>query len=927
MHVAGLVPSDSRPSMRLLRLLLIAVCCSAASPVWAELRDDFEGPDAIWRDAGGQATYKLTRRERTTDFPHSGQGCEFWELGVEGGGTSIFLSYDVGQSPIIDESTVELWVRGERPGMQLAARVVFPRTLEPQTGRPVTALISGDAYASPGQWQKLSIAKLREQTEQQVRVLRAQLRMPVDGTQAYVDRVLLNAYAGPGLTRVWIDDLHVAGIVNAGRPAAQTPVEATPSPAVTRALTNPILEQPSGTAIEMKGQTLQVGGRPFFPRVLEYRGEPLSLVQKLGFNAVELRSPPPPELMAEAKRLGLWIVCPPPAPPDLNNPYGNAAGANSAQFGPWADSVLVWDVGDGWTGADVDAARRWAEYVRRGDQPRPRPIVGGAAADLRTLSRQVDFVVLDRRPIGTDCEISRYGDWIRERARITRPGTPLWAVIQTQPLQELEEQAKLLGTTAVGSPLEVDAEQIRLLAYEALAAGVRGLVFSSRSSLANTDEATRVRAATLHQLNLELELIDVWASAGNFVATIPGSEPDLSAALFQIDRGHLLLPMWSGQGAQYVTGQSSGVNVSFVVPGIPEAVDVYEIAPGGLRPLVRKRVAGGMKVTLDELNLTSLILLTQDPQVVGVCAHRLSLVGPTLAEQVRETTIAKFQRAQDTHTRLVAFAPRVPEADLWLTASARALERAESRMSEGNIRDGYFETCRALRPLAALERMHWKNAVAAAGSTGSNPFTTSFAALPDFWRMHGRLQQPTRWDNVLPGGDFEDLESLLAAGWRHFQAAPPGVRCEADLSGRIRTAAAPLQVGSIPDGSFQRPQRTGRFCLRLAATATEADAAEALVETPPVWITSPAVPVGAGQLLKISGWISVPQKIIGSGDGLVVFDSIGGAATAMHFDKPGAWQQFTYYRLAPLDGSVSLTLALSGLGEAYLDDVKIEAVR
>lgn len=934
MHVAGLAPCGTRPVMRLFRLLLIAVCCAAASSARAELRDDFNGGDPSWRDAGGQASYKILRRERRSTNPVGGAEprFEFWELAVEGGGTTIYLSYDVGQAPIIDETAVELTVLGERPGMQLAVRVVFPRTLEPQTGKPVTALIAGDPYTTPGQWQKLSIAGLREQTEQQVRVLRAQLRMPVDSTQAYIDRVLLNAYSGPGLTRVSIDHLYVAGIVNRmlvsdAQPGAQPPIEATPSPAVTRSVQNAIVEQPSGTPIEMKGQTLQVGGRPFFPRVLEYRGEPLALVQKLGFNAVKLRSPPPPELMAEAKRLGLWIVCPPPAPPDLNNPYGNAAGANSAQFAPWADSVLVWDVGDGWTGSDVDAARRWAEYVRRGDQPRPRPIIGGAAADLRTLSRQVDFVTLDRRPIGTDCEISRYGDWIRERARITRPGTPLWAVIQTEPLQELEEQAKLLGTTAVGSPLEVDAEQIRLLAYEALAAGVRGLVFSSRTSLADTNEATRVRAATLHQLNLELELIDVWASAGNFVATVPGSEPDLSAALFQIDRGHLLLPMWSGQGAQYVPGQSSGVNVSFVVPGIPEAVDVYEIAPGGLRPLVRKRVAGGMKVTLDELNLTSLILLTQDPQVVGVCAHRLSLVGPTLAEQVRETTIAKFQRAQDVHTRLVAFAPRVPEADLWLTASARALERAESRMSEGNIRDGYFETCRALRPLAALERMHWKNAVKEAGSTHAFPFTTSFAALPDFWRMYGRLQQPTRWENVLPGGDFEDLESLLAAGWRHYQAPAPGVRCEADLSGRVRTAAAPLQVGSIPDGSFQRPQRTGRFCLRLAATATEAGAAEALVETPPVWITSPAVPVGAGQLLRISGWINVPQKIAGSGDGLVVFDSIGGAATAIHFDKPGAWQPFTFYRLAPLDGSVSLTAALSGLGEAYLDDVKIEAVR
>jgi hypothetical protein len=907
--------------MDLRRLSLIVVLCAAASSAWAELRDAFESAEPVWRDAGGEARYRVVRRERNADGPHSGNACEFWELAVEGGGTSAYLSYDVGQAPVIDESRVSVWVRGERHGMQLSARVVFPRTLEPQSGKPVTALLTGVAYGTPGQWQELSVAQLREQTEQQARVLRAQLRMPVDTGQAYVDRVLLNVFSGPGTTRVWIDDLHLAGVVHspqAGRP------EFTP---VSRALADASPPGQTATPVEIKGQTLQVGGRPFFPRVLEYRGEPLSLVQKLGFNAVRLRVPPPRELLDEAQRLGIWIVCPPPAPPDLNNPYGGATGANSAEFGPWSNAVLAWDVGDGWTGADVDVARRWSEYVRRGDQPRPKPIIGGAATDLRTLSRQVDFVTVERRPLGTDCELSRYGDWIRERTRLTRPGTPLWAVIQTEPLRELEEQAKLLGTTAVGSPLEVDAEQIRLLAYEALAAGVRGLCFSSRSSLAGADEPTRIRAATLHQLNLELELIDVWASAGNFVAQIPGSEPDVSAALLQIDRGHLLLPLWSGKGAQYVPGQSAGSGVSFVVPGIPESVDVFEIAPGGMRPLNRKRVAGGMRVTLDELNLTSLILLTQDPQVVGVCAHRLAMVGPTLAEMVRETTIAKFHRAEDVHGRLVAFAPRVPQADLWLTAAGRALERAEKRMAEGNVRDGYFETCRALRPLAQLERAHWQNAVQTAGSSNANPFTTSFPALPDFWRMQEKLRVVARWQNVLPGGDFENLESLLAAGWRHYQNVVPGIRSEADLSGRIRSAIGPLQVGSIPDGTAQAPLNLGRFCLRLAAQPLDAEAAEALVETPPVWITSPAVPVGAGQLLKISGWISVPTKIDGSGDGLTLFDSIGGAATAIHFEQTTGWQRFTFYRLAPIDGSVAITAALSGLGEAYLDDVTIETVR
>ena len=33
----------------------------------------------------------------------------------------------------------------------------------------------------------------------------------VDGREAYVERVVLNVYGGPGVTNVWIDDLEVAG--------------------------------------------------------------------------------------------------------------------------------------------------------------------------------------------------------------------------------------------------------------------------------------------------------------------------------------------------------------------------------------------------------------------------------------------------------------------------------------------------------------------------------------------------------------------------------------------------------------------------------------------------------------------------------------------------------------------------------------------
>ena len=48
------------------------------------------------------------------------------------------------------------------------------------------------------------------------RVLTARLGRAVDTTDAYVDRLLLNVYAGPGVTEVWVDDLEIGPV--RGRP-------------------------------------------------------------------------------------------------------------------------------------------------------------------------------------------------------------------------------------------------------------------------------------------------------------------------------------------------------------------------------------------------------------------------------------------------------------------------------------------------------------------------------------------------------------------------------------------------------------------------------------------------------------------------------------------------------------------------------------
>ena len=88
-------------------------------------------------------------------------------------------------------------------------------------------------YIATNRWQQLQITDLPRMLAGQVRILRSQLAMNVDGREAYISRVLLNLYGGPGVTNVWTDDLevfgHVPSVMNVSAPGAGTAVSGSSS--------------------------------------------------------------------------------------------------------------------------------------------------------------------------------------------------------------------------------------------------------------------------------------------------------------------------------------------------------------------------------------------------------------------------------------------------------------------------------------------------------------------------------------------------------------------------------------------------------------------------------------------------------------------------------------------------------------------------
>ncbi len=761
------------------------------------VRQDFDGAETTWRDGRAGANYRKEVHQRVGDGTHSGPGCEYVQFMAGASGTLVYMTHDLAPARVIDELKPSLWIRSDRPGIQILARIVFPRSINPETQQPDTALVAGTSYTRVGSWEQLRIEEVPRLAAAQARVLRAEFKRDVDIREAFVDRLVLNLYTGTGRTRLWIDDLEIAGFVGeAAAPGLQLPPPAVAGggarPNGPRGVLTsndvsspqpPVAPAARREGPQLSGGVLLVGGRPMFPRAIEYQGESLARLKKLGFNTVRLRTLPSSEILAAAAENGLWIICPPPMPAGLDRPGNDAAPLS--EFPPEFDCVLAWDLGEGLTGQELDVVKRWAEQVRKADRLM-RPILCGPSAELRAYSApgRADVLVLDRFTPSTSFELGEYRRWLRERPRFARHGTPIWSTIPTEPAAALTNQLAAFSAGQPATSILVGTEQTRLVAYTALGAGARALIFASHAPLTGEDPDTRWRAAQLEMLNYELDLIEPWIAGGMLVTSVTSTDHEVLAAVLQTGGAHLVLPVWSGRGAQYVPGHTTATaEVSFVVPGVPETTRAYEIWPGGMRALRCERVTGGMNVRVDDFGVTSMILLTQN--LLGDITRRTNVARDRATQLTLE--MAQTKLAIDTATRARLEGKTKPKllsrGDALLKAAQKELQDAQGNLATGNMTESFRHAQFAMRNLRAMERDYWSTSTAKLGSPVRSPFAVTFSTVPDHVALMTSVDGSRRMANLLPDGNFEDLgHAINAAGWKHFQHPPQGVHAGASFS-------------------------------------------------------------------------------------------------------------------------------------------------
>lgn len=897
--------STSATDVRAVATLIASVCIAGGS--WAragDAHDGFEGPSPTWTAAATSG--RVVVHERSEASPHRGRSCE--HLAIETtAGEPLRIELPFGPAAVLDELRASVWVRASRPDVRLAVRVVIPTWVSQRTGRPVEVLVRGDTSRDIDRWELLDVDNLPEALKRQVPALR--LEHGPGGTDgARATHLVLDAPPTPGRFDIAIDDLHVSGLLP---PPATTVVTSTASDPLVQpaaAMTAVPVDPPAG----LSRGVLEVDGLPFFPRSIDWNGEPFESLAALGFNCVRFAEPASAEQLAAARKAGLWVVCPPPPIPDVD-----VREPDSLPILRNWDRVLMWDLGTGLADDDVEALAERGRRVRACDQRAGRPLIGSADSGLRTVSRHLDMLVARKTVLGTSLELADYLKWLRERPRLTRPGTPLLATISTEIDPRAARQAAAIAGVG-GRGLAVDGESLSLAAFSAVAAGTRGILFTSTRRLDGDDREARARAAATREMNLRLQVLEPWGAAGRFAAQAQTSSEEVQAFVMEAARARMVVAWRCVQGSQIVARRYAGSDIppneaplTILVPGVPEAHQAWEVAAGGLKPLRQQRVTGGVSVTLDDFLTHSIILFSGEPAVTAHVQERIRGLTAYELSSARAVAATALAASGDLLGRLPPQAlsgPPPVSAVPMLTEAGRLAAEGES-LSMSDPTAAIARLRRAAAIAGQFERRVWENGVKAEGSMVASPLTASDTALAEEWQFVAARAAVVQGPELLGGGGMERIEDLSGGGWRHF------ARAQSDIVTKLEVSLA-------------KPA-AGQGCLRMVARPANKEDPPIVVETPPLWVTTPPLQPPAGKLIEISAQVFVPKPIAGSVDGLFVFDSLGGPALGERVGSTKTWRRLVLHRIVPAESvgePVTVTFALTGLGEAFLDEVSIRTV-
>lgn len=720
-------------------------------PSAVAIQDGFESDETSWLEEETDATFVLRAHDRAGGAVREGERAERFVFEA-GAGSVLYYSYAMPNIPVTGELRAQVFARSTRPGVRLYARVVLPKDRDPETGKPSFLILPGTAVDTPDRWQRLEVAALPLALERQARVLRADATRSVTLEGAYVDRLLINLYGGPGESEVVLDDLRVEPVpAELARPTTGDDPRFEPQ--------EPRQAGAARQRFLLSGNFLTKDGEPWVPRAISAPGADIEALRRAGFDVFEVPATADAEVFRAATGLGYWLMPVLANRPD--SPIDDVV-AEVASF-PHPEAVAFWSVGSD-LGAIDDADRRRAELqhtrdlitrIRRGSGTDSRLTIGAVADQFpqyALFGRNLDIIAVEPPGIGAHYEpMEVYRGLVHKRqlAATKNPNALFWAWLPASAPGTLRRAVWGDDSPPAWGWPSAQPEQIRMLTYAALSAGYRGLGFRGDAELDRPGGLDRLYELTL--LIAEIELVESilgratdpmpqWpafppdpkrqlvynpngTSGGVGTTTRPSVRsqnaplaeatalPTLRVTSVDVDdnRTKLLIINDFASGGQWQPPQMGYRDVNLIVPA-PESAQAFEISFGDVQALESKRDAGGRRITIPIVNGTALVLLTTDMAIVERIREHVWALRPRAIDLAIKQAELRLQEAGQLNGILAASGATVRNSDDLLNEARRMVESARDALARQDYPTAWSEARSVGQPIRMVLRAQFERA-------------------------------------------------------------------------------------------------------------------------------------------------------------------------------------------------------------------------
>ena len=150
--------------------------------------------------------------------------------------------------------------------------------------------------------------------------------------------------------------------------------------------------------------------------------------------------------------------------------------------------------------------------TRAADTVLRRPLVCSPDSQIARYAHVGNILLLDDPALAVAADPAGYTNWLRERANLAGRDHPWWACVATEPAENLLAQTAAVDPQTAAE-MTLSLHSMRVAALAAVAAGARGICFTSRSRLDGPDPQSQARARVLRLLNQELSIVEPWGAA------------------------------------------------------------------------------------------------------------------------------------------------------------------------------------------------------------------------------------------------------------------------------------------------------------------------------------------------------------------------------------------------------------------------------